>query len=631
MRNGADLAQAHLAVCRQVRLTARFAAAGLVEQAEAKGGDGASVAARGEEIALHPADSTIEIQGEVGARVEGIGFGRQGRAFDLGDAGQHRQRQGVGAEGEEAVAALEADFGFERDACACEPPAGPEAHRIGQTVGDAGGVGAAPHRFAMGVENQRGGIGQAMRRHRLGQPPVQPFDGERGGDLPDEAAGIGKAGLDGDAPARPRIIAIGGLTQQRIEEAPAMLHGAFGFEQRRDIDLVLDAEQPREIERGEHGLRLLAFGDQHADRRIAIDMVQDLRHRQKLADGSGALYRQRGEVAAQRFDCREQVAQAVQCGAAGEIEAVVGVDAAADGVEQLRAVHPEMNPAHAEAIGAHCGGGGQQADGAVLFRRRSERLDCGDRAGEAGQPVGMVGGDAVGGGAQRGGIVGRGGEQRGMIGGERGGGAQAGGDGVGTINAVERGGIAFEPRGFFEQAVADAGPPADVGAPVHVVPDPGSKAERHRFDGAPARRPGACGHREYDGDELVARRLGAGHSGEDVAMFGRECHRLARGVDHAHGGADIVTAGGEGDGVGFSRGQQEGRVAGEDDMLERARPACGETGEVTAFGACFDQRFEAGEIVGLGHGGEQGVEAAGAALQRLAAEVFDEGGDIVER
>ena len=407
VRDGADLAQVHIAVGRQVRLAARFAAAGFVEQAEAEGGDGAGVAARGEEVALHPADTAIEIQGEVGARVEGIGFGRQGRAFDLGNAGQHRQRQGVRAERQEAVAALEADLGFERDACCCKAPAGPEAHRIGQTVGDAGWVRAAAHRFAMGVEDQRGGIGQAMRRHRLRQPPVQPFDGERGGDLPDEAAGIGKAGLDGDTPTRLGIIAIGWLTQQRIEKAAAMFHRAFGFEQRRDIDFVLDAEQPREIERSEHGLRLLAFGDQHADRRVAVDMVEDLRHCQELADGCGALYRQRGEVAAQRLHIGKQVAQTVERGTAGEIEAVVGVDAAADGVEQLRAVHPEMDPAHAEAIGTHRGGGGQQADSAVLFRRTGKRFDRCDGSGEAGQPVGMVRGDAIGGGAERGGIVGR--------------------------------------------------------------------------------------------------------------------------------------------------------------------------------------------------------------------------------
>ena len=72
-------------------------------------------------------------------------------------------------------------------------------------------------------------------------------------------------------------------------------------------------------------------------------------------------------------------------------------------------------------------------------------------------------------------------------------------------------------------------------------------------------------------------------------------------------------------------------MAGEDDMLERARPARGEAGEVAVFGARFDQRFELGEIFGLGHGGEQGVEPPGAALQRLAAEVFDKGGNIVER
>ncbi len=61
-----------------------------------------------------------------------------------------------------------------------------------------------------------------------------------------------------------------------------MLQRAFGFEQRRDIDLVGDPEQVREIERGEHRGRLLALGHQHPDRRIGVHMGKDLRHRQEL-------------------------------------------------------------------------------------------------------------------------------------------------------------------------------------------------------------------------------------------------------------------------------------------------------------------------------------------------------------
>ena len=37
------------------------------------------------------------------------------------------------------------------------------------------------------------------------------------------------------------------------------------LEQRRDVDLVVDAEHLGEVERGEYRRRLLAFGDEHPD------------------------------------------------------------------------------------------------------------------------------------------------------------------------------------------------------------------------------------------------------------------------------------------------------------------------------------------------------------------------------
>ena len=161
---------------------------------------------------------------------------------------------------------------------------------------------AATHRFAMGVEDQRGDVGEAIGCHRIGEPPVQPLDRERGGNLADETARVGKAGLDRDAAARAGIVAVGGLAQQGFEETPAMFHRGFRLEQGRDVDLVGDAEQFREIERGEHGLRLLALSDEHADRRVGVDVLDDLRHREELPDGGGALDGERGEIAAQWLD-----------------------------------------------------------------------------------------------------------------------------------------------------------------------------------------------------------------------------------------------------------------------------------------------------------------------------------------
>ena len=85
-----------------------------------------------------------------------------------------------------------------------------------------------------------------------------------------------------------------------------MLHRAFGLEQRRDIDLVGDPEQPREIDRGKDGLRVFALGDQHADRRVAVHMVQDLRHGEELPERRRVLDRERGEVRPQWLHPRKQ-------------------------------------------------------------------------------------------------------------------------------------------------------------------------------------------------------------------------------------------------------------------------------------------------------------------------------------
>ena len=88
-------------------------------------------------------------------------------------------------------------------------------------------------------------------------------------------------------------------------------------------------------------------------------MIENLRHRQELADRGCALDRERREIAAQGLRLVDRLAHLLERGAAGEIEAVFGIDATADGVVKLRAVHAEMNPAHAEPIGAHRGGKGK--------------------------------------------------------------------------------------------------------------------------------------------------------------------------------------------------------------------------------------------------------------------------------
>lgn len=223
---------------------------------------------------------------------------------------------------------------------------------------------SAAHAFAVGVEHQRGDVGQPVGGHRLGEAALQAFDGEGGGHLPDEAPGVREPGLHCHAASQAGIGAVGRLCQQGVEEPAAVLKSGLGLEQRRDIDLVLDPEQLGEIERGEHRGRLFALGHQHADRRVCIDMLEDLRHREELADRSRAFGGEGGEIGAQRAGFIHHPAQRRNRALAGQIDRLVIGKAAADGVVELLGVHPEVNPAHAEAISAHRSGEGEQADGA---------------------------------------------------------------------------------------------------------------------------------------------------------------------------------------------------------------------------------------------------------------------------
>ena len=134
-------------------------------------------------------------------------------------------------------------------------------------------------------------------------------------------------------------------------------------------------------------------------------MVENLRAGEKQADGGRVLYRQRGEIGAERPRPIEQFAHLHQRGLTGEIELALGIDAAADGVLQLRGVYPEMHPAHAQPIGAHRGGGGEQGEGGGIIGFGGEGFQIGDQRGEAGELVGVIGGEGVGGGGYLDGIA----------------------------------------------------------------------------------------------------------------------------------------------------------------------------------------------------------------------------------
>ena len=583
--NGANLAQGHGAVGGKVALAAALAAAGVVQQAEPEGGEGAAVGAAGQMILLHPSDGAIEIEGQVCAAIEGIGR-RIGVGFGwgcFGKAGEGGQCQLWRAEKQIAIAALKTHLRFQPQASPHKASPRPGAERPGQPVGKGGGMRAAPHALAMGVEDEGGQIAQIVGHHRFGQTALQPFDGKGGGDLTDKAPGIGKAGLDADPPARTGIGTIGWFGQHRIQQAPAVFQRVFRLEQGRDIHLAFHAKQPGEIERRQHRGRLLALGHQHADGAVGIDVVQNLRGGEKQADGRGILDGQRREVRAQRFGIGQQIAHLHQRRLTRKIELAGGVEAATDGVLQLRGVHPEMHPAHAQPIGAHGHRRHQQGLGGGVIGGLRAGLQFGDGGGKAGQLVGMVGGEDIGGGGYGGGFGQIGGEQRGHLARPRGGAAKGCGD-VGR-GLGQRLGIACQPLRLFLQPIADAAVPADIGAPVHVVAHPAGEAEGQRLQLAPAAGPAGGGGAEQPGGDDVARALRPGDGGHGGAVFGIQRDAIPHGRDTVQrGGGRVCRAGGCGNRRTLRARQQESGVGGEHNMGQRPPPARGESGKVASLG-----------------------------------------------
>ena len=348
---------------------------------------------------------------------------------------------------------------------------------------------AATHAFAVSVEDQGGDIGQPVCLHRLAEAALQAFDCEAGRNLADKPAGIGKAGLDRDPSAQARILLVAFLCQQRVEEPPTMFEGAFGFEQGRNIDLVLDPEQLGEIERCKDRRGLFAFGDQHADRRVGVDMGEDLRHCEELADRGRAFDRKGREVGSQRLYRREHFAQRCNRALAGEVQRIVRVDPAADRIMQLAGIYAEVDPPHSQTVCAHGRGECLEGDGAILVGIARLVFQRVDQRRERQQLVRIVRRQPVGSRRKRfrfGQVAceirraclrvserrAQGAEQR-VIG----------------IDPLKRCDVAGKSLGFLTEAETDRIIPFDIGPAVHVVTDPAGETERQWRKVLPLVRP----------------------------------------------------------------------------------------------------------------------------------------------
>ena len=89
---------------------------------------------------------------------------------------------------------------------AAEAPARLVGEDVVQARAHLAGVGAAAHGFAVGREDQRLDALEVGAVDRLGEAVMQTLDGERRGDLADEAAGVGEAGLQRQAPAAAHVV-----------------------------------------------------------------------------------------------------------------------------------------------------------------------------------------------------------------------------------------------------------------------------------------------------------------------------------------------------------------------------------------------------------------------------------------
>ena len=104
--------------------------------------------------------------------------------------------------------------------------------------------------------------------------------------MPDETASVGKSGLDCEAAAAFDVIAVGALIKKTFDEAGAGFKTRRGFKQRRDVDDIVNAKQFGEEHRDQDCRRAFALGNEIADRRLAVDVLANLRHERELANRS---------------------------------------------------------------------------------------------------------------------------------------------------------------------------------------------------------------------------------------------------------------------------------------------------------------------------------------------------------
>ena len=136
------------------------------------------------------------------------------------------------------------------------------------------------------------------------------------------------------------------IGEQLVDDAVAVMQPVRRLEQRRDLDVALDAEEPRIVERREQREGSVRLGDQQANRRAPVEVLAKLRREHEDAFRGGLLARHGAVVHVDRGDAVEKAGHRAQ-----ELpprRALPGRgaqrDVGPDGVVQLHGVQAEVQP-----------------------------------------------------------------------------------------------------------------------------------------------------------------------------------------------------------------------------------------------------------------------------------------------
>ena len=575
-------------------------------------------------------DRREEIRREIGILVDRVARLVAGAVGVSGDGGDRRLGERRRAEESVSVTALERAFLADGDARAAEIGPRPGRRQIGEPVGERPGMAAPADALAVGVEQDHLDAAEPARGQQVGDLQPKALDLVGGGHLADIAAGIRIAELKAEPSGRADVVLVVRAAQRLLDHPYAALESLRRFEQRADLDLPLDAQQAREPERAEQRVAAFGFGDEEADGRRAVDVLDHRGGDHHQPRRRRLLGEQRAEVERGGLGLLERLVDAGEQGAtAGRIVGIVAdAEPLSGDVVDLGRVQPHVGVGEAEPVRQQAGAGDREAERVIVgggietvgggLEQRQERAGLEDRllapvdqrAREA-RDLGGIAARGAGGDLLRDGL-------------ERG--AETGGEGGGARDRLDRGERAGELHLLHPEPEAERVVPADIGPPVGIIPDPAREQDRPRRQLLPVPRPDGARRAQQRGRERVDRvpaardRVGGevelGSERDRFRPVGRERrHRRAVGRDRD----ERAINGGR---------QREGRMGGEDGgepgPLDRLAEGRETDGAVVRIGA--DEAFGdlpealAGRLAGQP---DIGREPKRAAAERVVAEDRD--------